>query len=190
MSVELPEIEGFSPDQVLTLANCRSLEQYRSMIDDYRSGRCPFCDPLDLTKNIVLYQVDGWRMWRSPFSYAHCRHFVMAPIRHVGCEDEISVEDFTAMGKMFLFARQELGVMGGGVVMRFGGPKLSACSVLHLHTNILVPDLTGPVEATLSKHPDRQRQNIARLRVFEFLRQGCSVDALSAEERALVEGRI
>lgn len=190
MRTELPEIEGFSPDQVLTLANCRSLEQYRSMIDDYRSDKCPFCDPLDVTKNIVLYQVDGWRMWTSPFSHAHCRHLVMAPIRHVGSEDEISVEDFAAMGKIFLFAKRELGVKGGGVVMRFGGPKLSACSVLHLHTNILEPDLTGPVEATLSKHPDRQAQNIARMRVFERLRQGALAESLSQDEWALVEGRI
>ena len=191
MSTNIQEVGAFSDDQLLTLAYCRTLAQYMSMVQDYLNGKCPFCDPLDLKTNNVIHEVDCWRMWANPFALKHTElHLVLAPVRHIGAEHRLDIDDFIAQGKLFVWAQKEFGFTGGGLCMRFGGPKLSSCSVLHLHSNIIVPDLSGNVRMTIAKDPHEIAEQVARRHVFEKLRQGARPDALNATERKLVEGRL
>ncbi len=191
MSVALPKIEGLHEDEALTLVYCRAFKQYVAMIEGYRVGKCPFCDPLDSEKNRIIHESGGWRMWVNPFPIKHTRlHLIMASRHHKGSGSLITPQDFGDMGVLFMWAQQEFGFTGGGFAMRFGSPKQSSGTVLHLHANIIIPDLSGPVEVTLAKEPEKVVEQIARMRVFEKLRLGAKPDDLSPEEHALVEGRI
>jgi diadenosine tetraphosphate (Ap4A) HIT family hydrolase len=191
MSVELPEIEGLSEDQVHTLVSCRAFRQYVGMLEGYRAGKCPFCDPLDPEKNKVINQVGRWRMWVNPFPTKHSKlHLVMAPCEHMDRHSLITSMDFANMGGLFMWAQQEFGFTGGGFVMRFGSPKHGSGTVLHLHANIIIPDLSGPVQVPLAKGPEQIAEKVARMRVFEKLRLGANVEALNDDERKLVEGRL
>lgn len=184
--LEFPRIEGLSLEQLMTLANCRSFPQYCSMLADYQAGKCPFCDPLDPKKNEVIQTVGGWRMWQNPFGMGHTRHFVAAPIRHVGTRDPLSLEDFTDMGALFIWAQERLGIRSGGMAMRFGDPLRSACSVLHRHVNIVEPDGVAEVGFVLCKAAMRRERCMQRFHLFERMRGGLKEEDLSEEERVLL----
>lgn len=187
--MEMPRIEGLSDDQVLTLTRARGFDQYITMIQDYLMGKCLFCNPL-APVNVVLYQVDGWRVWENPFPAKNTvLHLVAAPIRHVSTEELPLVEDFTALGKIFNWAkdRYQKCFQGGGLLMRFGSPKLNAGTILHLHANIMVPDLKGEVRPPLAKEPADIERGIKRLWVFENMRSGVAKSDLSDEDRTLFE---
>lgn len=183
---ELPQIEGLSVEQMLTLVNCRSFSQYLSMLRDYLSGKCPFCDPLDPQKNQVVQVVGGWRMWENPFGMPHARHLVAAPIRHVGTQDPLSPEDFQDLGRLFIWAQERLGIRSGGMAMRFGDPSRSACSVLHRHVNIVEPDGMAEVGFVLCKAAPRRARCVQRFHLFERMRGGLKEQDLSEEERVLL----
>ncbi len=160
------------------------------MIANYRAGKCPFCDPLD-DRNEVLCERGGWRIWDNPFPLKNTRrHLIMAPHRHIGPTDAIPQEDLVAVGDLFLWAVRELGIDGGCLAMRFGSPEWNAGSVLHLHVNVIQPSGDGSVQVTLAKEPEKVTEIVARMRVFERLRQGVEASTLSVEEQKLVEGRL
>lgn len=188
--IDLPEVDGLSADQVLTLVSCRNYDQYRSMLASYRDGTCPFCDPLDEVLNPVIHQNTLWRMWVNPFPMAHTKlHLILASKRHVGPHDDVSVEDFSAMGELFCWAKERYAFMGGGFVMRFGSPFESCCSVFHRHANIIVPDGTGDASVRLAKSPSKIREQVARFRVYQKLDAGIPRGELSAEEQVLLQPR-
>ena len=190
MIPDIPKIEGLDEHQVLTLAYCRSYNQYVSMIEQYRAGRCAFCDPLDPVKNKLIHENMLWRLWVNPFPLPHTElHLVMASRRHIAPGGEMTAEDFTAMGQLFLQAQMTYGFTGGGFVMRFGTPLQSAGTILHLHANIIIPDRSGAVEVTLAKDHATIVEQIARMRVFEKLRLKVEWSELSPEEAKLVIGR-
>lgn len=179
-----------SEDQLMTLAYCRDYDQYVSMVQVYLAGGCPFCDPLNPKSNRVIRESRGWRMWKNPFALKNTQlHLVMAPRHHIVSVDQMTASDFTDMGRLFIWARRKFNFVGGGFAMRFGGPRLSACSVLHLHTNIIVPNEQGSVRVTLAKEPHEIAEQFARSRVFEKLRLGTEFASLEPAEQKLVEGR-
>lgn len=189
MGLDIPNIEGLTEHQVLTLTRARRLKQYVSMIEDYRAGKCSFCDPLG-PQNVVIHEVDGWRMWENPYPEPNAAlHLVLAPARHIGTDRMPSVEDFTARGKLFAWARERYGdrMRGGGELMRFGTPELNAGTILHLHSHIMVPSLNGEMRLPLAKEPERIELGYKRLRVFEKLRKGVPMTDLSDDERELIE---
>lgn len=184
----MPKIEGLSDDQVLTLTRARSFEQYKVMLESLKAGKCVFCSPLG-PKNIVFYEANGWRAWENPFKEPKTKlHIVLAPIRHISTEESPDREDFFAMGLIFEQVKLHYAdaMKGGGFLMRFGSPKLNAGTILHLHANIMVPDLTGEVRLPLAKEPASVERGIQRLWVFEKLR-ALPESVLTDEERALLE---
>lgn len=188
--IEVPTIEGLSSDQVASLLACRTLSQYARMLANYRAGKCPFCDPLD-AQDVVLHESRLWRVWKNPFPCAHSSlHLILASKRHVAPRDAVTVEDFEAIGEIFCWASAYFHIAGGGLVMRFGLPELNSGSVLHLHANIIVPDRSGPVHATLAKESSHLKEARQRMAVFEKLCTGVRLDELAPEEQKLVEGRL
>jgi len=159
------------------------------MVQAYLAGECLFCDPLG-PKNKVLHEVGGWRMWENPFPAPHTTlHLVLASVRHVAPKDEIMPDDFAAIGALFGWARERYSdvMLGGGLLMRFGSPVLTAGTILHLHANILVPDLSGEVRPALAETRENGWRQALRMRVFEKLRHGANLESLSRGERELVE---
>ncbi len=148
-----------------------------------------FCDPLG-PKNVVLFGVGGWRVWENPFPEPNTKlHLVLAAARHISTEEMPGVEDFTAIGRIFVWAteRYRNHMEGGGVLMRFGSPEYNAGTILHLHANIMVPNLKGEVRPPLAKTPDRDARGYRRIELFEKLRQVTSLSGLTDEEFELLE---
>jgi diadenosine tetraphosphate (Ap4A) HIT family hydrolase len=174
----------------MTLANCRTLVQYTAMISDYHQGRCPFCLPLG-EQNVVLMENERWRLWANPFPHLNtARHWILAHVRHItNCRD-ITPEDFAAAGEIYCRVLSSTAIEGGGFVMRFGSPEFSAASVLHLHANIIEPHGNGPVQATLAKDRRKTEEGIMRVRIFEKLRLGTTVEQLDEHEQELIAGRV
>jgi diadenosine tetraphosphate (Ap4A) HIT family hydrolase len=184
-------IEDLSEDQLLTLAYCRDYDQYVAMVKDYLADKCPFCDPMNEELNHIIRESRGWRLWVSAFPIKNSElHLVMAPRYHVASVDDMTASDFTDMGRLFMWARKKFKLIGGGFAMRFGSPKLSTCSVLHLHANVIVPNRKGNVRVTLAKEPQEIAEQLARSRVFEKLRLGTELASLDPAEFKLVEGRV
>lgn len=190
MELNIPTLTGLTPHQVVTLSRARNFSQYLSMRQAYLDGKCLFCDPLG-PKNVVIHEVDGWRMWVNPFPEKHTSlHLVMASVRHIPTEELPGVEDIAAMGKLFAWAREHFGhekLKGGGLFSRFGDPMLNAGTILHLHGHIMVPDLSGEVRLPLAKSPDRDARGYRRIDLFEKLRRVTSLSGLTDEEIELLE---
>jgi hypothetical protein len=189
--MDIPKIEGLSRRKIVTLSRARNYKQYLSMLEAYKAGKCAFCDPLLGKQNVVLREIDGWRIWENPYPEKHTAlHLVMAPVRHIGTDELPGSEGFTAIGKLFAWAGDRypnrMGLDGGGFFMRFGDPMYNAGTILHLHAHIMVPDLKGEVRLPLAKEPDRDARGFARLEVFEKLRAGASEADLTPEERELM----
>ena len=186
---DVPKIGGLIEHQVLTLTRARNFEQYVHMIEEYLAGKCLFCDPLG-SKNVVLHETDGWRLWENPFPESNTAlHLVLASVRHISTEQLPGVEEFIAVGKLFAWAKERYAdrMQGGGVLMRFGSPEFNAGTILHLHAHILVPNLKGEVRLPLAKDVERNERGYKRLHVFEKLRGGGSQLDLTDEERALID---
>lgn len=190
MGLDIPNLAGLTPHQVVTLSRARNFTQYLSMRQAYLDGKCLFCDPLG-PKNKVMVQIDGWRLWRNPFPEKHTSlHLVMASVRHIPTEELPLEEDFLAIGKLFAWVRERFNprlFTGGGLFMRFGDPMLNAGTILHLHAHIMVPSSSGEVRLPLAKEPDRERLGYRRLKLFEKLRREASLSGLTDEEFELLE---
>ena len=187
-AVDIPEIpvyEGLTPEQVITLSRARWFKQFKGMIQSYRSGACLFCDPLG-PKNKVIHEALGWRMWVNPIPEKHsARHLVMAPVEHISPEDEIVVDDFTAIGELFSWAKQEFKFKGGGLLMRFGSTWFNAGTILHLHVNIIVPDGSNEVRVPLAKTPEKVQAGFTRLQVFMKMLNGTAIKDPTEGEREI-----
>ncbi|MCK9361230.1 hypothetical protein M0Q28_03285 [Patescibacteria group bacterium] len=189
MTAKIPKIEGLTEHQVLTLTRARKYNQYLSMIEDYIAGKCAFCDPLG-PKNVVIHEIDGWRVWENPFPEANTAlQLVLASVRHISTEQLPGVEDILAVAKLFVWAGERYAgqMPGGGLLMRFGSPEYNAGTILHQHAHIMVPNLKGEVRMPLAKEPERVENGIRRLWVFEKLRNGTPMTDLSDEERVHLE---
>lgn len=188
------QIHGLNQDQILSLVNSRSYSQYCEAINAFLAGKCIFCDPLG-PKNQILHTTDGgelaWRVWRNPFPLKHTsHHLVMAPVRHITDPKDVTLDDWRRQGEIWLYARDQLGIVAGASVGRFGSPEFNAGSILHLHYNIIVPDGTGDVQITIGKSPRKIAEISARMKVFEKLRTGTRIKDLHYGELVLVEGRL
>ncbi len=193
----IPQIPGLSPEQVFSLMNCRTLKQFITMYRAYLAGEgggtggnCPFCDPLG-PKNVVVRENRCWRLWANPFPLEHTsHHLILGYQRHTFPNGRMTVEDFTAAGELFLWARDEYDIAGGCFAWRFGPLWDNAGSVLHPHINIIRPDGTGSVQVTVAKDLDKIAEITLRLEAFTKLMNGIQLEELSAGEQKVVEGRL
>jgi len=187
---DILKIDGLTPHQVLALSRVRGFKQYLNMLERYQSGICVFCDPLG-PKNRVIREIAGWRMWENPFpSPGSAIHLVLASVRHISTETLPSAKDFVAIGELFEWTKLQYGkeqLIGGGVLMRFGSPEYNAGTVLHLHANIIIPNLESELRLPLVKDLESTSRGYKRLAVFEKLRMGVHLDNLSSEELLFLE---
>jgi hypothetical protein len=200
VGAELPKISGLEDEEVSTLLNVRTYRQYCQYVDDRLAGKCPFCDPLDPELNKVIQAAWkdglGWRMWQNPFPIKHSTtHLIIAPVRHIVHPDSMESGDWDQMANLINYAISGrdglgMGLPGGGVLMRWGDPKLNAGSIRHVHANIIVPDGTGEVRLPLAKEPAEVEEKTRVIAVFERMRCGVKLENLPYEEQKLVEGRM
>ncbi len=194
MQVEIPELDGFTPNQVRTLINSRGYKQFKDAYEGYRAGKCLFCDPLP-AKNVVIYSNGTHRIWHNPFALKHTLcHLIVAPIRHILGSDPITFTKGYRDGEtdVVVWAYDAIKELqkGGGEVKRFGLSEYNSGTIEHDHLNLIVPDLTGDVRMTIAKKPEEIQEAILRFNVYLKLLAGKTVYDLSIEERELVKGKL
>jgi len=185
-------IPGLTAGDMETLLTKRNYAYYCDSVKRLQNGECAFC-VFDTSLNQVLVENDSWRAWSVPLKFRkkHLKaHFVLATKRHVLHYSELSREEWMDQFDVLQELHKQFDISGGGLVTRFGDPALNACSVQHLHTNIVIPDCTGEVAETLAKTPEKIAQAWQIMAVYEKLRQGTPVENLTDEEKKLVEGRL
>ncbi|MFA6094798.1 MAG: hypothetical protein WC757_02825 [Candidatus Paceibacterota bacterium] len=227
--LNLPLIPGLVVEQVGTLLTAvKDYAQFKSYVDNLRGGVCPFCDPyfsqhkdkdgkqLNVAIKTIGDGQDAWRMWNNPFPIRSGKtrivsaetHLVIAPVRHITSPNEMTGNDWMAWTSLIQFALTDhddcgnsgMNLPGGGVLMRFGDPSLNAGSVLHIHTNIIVPNLKGEARVPLAKEPEDVAENVRILHIFSrilsLIEAGDAKTATEAAtmllpaEQATVQGRL
>jgi hypothetical protein len=191
ISIQIP---GLSDEDVVSAINgSRTYSQYCDMIDKAQRGICPFCaEHFDRVKNQIIHGAGAgdriWHMWKNPYPLAHTsEHIVIAPIHHITHVQEMDTDDWSAFAILVNIATK---MLGGCIAMRFGDPHYNAGSIRHLHTNVIQPNGEGNVKVTLAKDTEQVIEALARIQVFEKLRNGGSLISLSLTERDLVKGRM
>ena len=160
--------------------SCRTYAQFLEMTEKNKKGECPFCH---LNGNFIYSFGEGadkWSLLENPYPHKHTSvHLVMAPARHIENINEMIANDWYIIGVLVMEATKRFDLPGGGFVMRFGDPERNAGSIRHLHANILVPDLTGEVQATLVKDELGRDRTERKRRIFSKLHKaGVSVENL------------
>ncbi|MDO8510167.1 MAG: hypothetical protein Q7S15_00890 [bacterium] len=139
------------PNDLGTIENSRTPDQYRHMLATIGKGICPFCS-LVLCKGEVLREGLFWRIWHNPFPYEHhAYHFVVAHKEHKTDILDLTAGEWAELGEFNQWAIRKFKLPGGGLVMRFGDPAFNAGTIRHLHAHIQNPDLRGPAKATFAK---------------------------------------
>ena len=163
---------GYSPE------NARSPQQHQVMVAAAEAGTCIFCE-IDFMRNQPLGRLgefdptgSSWPLiwvWRNPFPQEHHAHHIMiVPKRHIMGEDwaDLTLEEWAQILDAWKWAQGHFRIPGGGFVCRFGARSHNAGTVGHLHFQLQVPDLTGPVKATFFKSdtPEDRARREARLK--------------------------
>lgn len=143
------EIPGLTSDQVFALLNVRNFAYYCAQIANFRAGKCPFCDPMDLETNPVDKTVGIWRTWPCPERFRAKGigdHRVLAPIEHRSHIGGLTSEEIDSLAELLHWYVVE---------SSFGRPMIPQ-DLFELPTitvpmmQVVVPDKTSRVEAVFS----------------------------------------
>lgn len=204
----LPVIAGLTQDKVATLVNAlKSYKQFQEYVNNLRAGKCPFCDPLGPLNKVIDTAGEGtdsaWRMWHNPFPIQGGKprivsaetHLVIAPVRHITDPNQMTDDDWVNQTELIRYAvttdhgRDGMNLPGGGILTRFGRPELNAGSILHIHTNIIVPNLKAEVRPPLAKDPKEMETDYKILAIFAKVIAGARLADFDSTELALVKDR-
>lgn len=160
-SVIVPNMDS----DIVSLLCVRTFRQYLQYQGYAFRRYCPFCE----ANEAVLAENEGWRLLKNPFPYKHTiSHSILTPKRHVTSFDQLSPEEWEQYGLLVAYA---CGQLCGALVTRFGDdPRKSNASLRHLHTNVLIPDGTGPVRPWVAKEGHIYQEQKQVLEIFEWLR--------------------
>lgn len=126
--------------------NARS-EDYKKKLQIIKElGIDPFAreninDPRFEVKKI-LYETEYWFVFENQHSYPDTKHqFVFVSQRYAEHFDQLPIGAFADLFAVGQQVCSDFKIPGGGFLMsmRFGDPKKSGATVLHLHAQILVP---------------------------------------------------
>lgn len=129
------------------VARTRTAEQRAAYEKTVTQGTCPFCgDTAAMPSEIqerMIFVGSYWRAWYNPFPYpGHTAHVILAPIEHWTQPGDVTPEGAREWMELNAQLIDELGLPGGGLVMRFGDHEYKGGSITHLHSHIQVPDRT------------------------------------------------
>lgn len=110
-------------------------------------GECPFCreNLYKEHKKPILAEGKSWIVTESSWPYKHSRdHLLFIHSRHITDVRELTIEDFADLQELLERVRQERGIEGGALMMRFGNTEWNGASVSHLHAHLVTGDPTKP----------------------------------------------
>ena len=186
------QIPGLDSLDVGTLIFARGFKQYCEMVKKIQAGECFFCQ-LNTDFNEVIFENKLWHGWYYTAQIESANlacHIVIAHKRHLPQLTELTSEDGRYLFEIVLMFAKKDNLSGGGLLMRFGDPRLNAGTVRHLHLNIIVPNGKGDVRLPLRKTGDEVEQNMKKALVFEKMRLGTPLNELEPTEYELVKDRM
>jgi len=184
----LPKLEGLSPRDVFMLLNATTYEQFVDTRAKLQAGICQFCGENPL--HHIVAENEHWRAWPNPYPQAnHKHHFVIAVKRHIYHFKELTQSERYALSEVQFELVIKFEIEGGVFGMRFGEVQLSLASVLHLHTNLRIPDLRGPASIVFARSYGETLKRIYVLGLFERILRGTPLEALDFDDQKLVRER-
>lgn len=129
------------------LDNARQDGQRDVMEDIIAADHCPFCaeNLQKYHKQPILRETEYWLLTPNQWPYDHTKVHLLAIYKtHAERLSELAPEAGKDLLELMQWAEKEYDVPGGGWAMRFGDTDYSAGTVLHIHAQFLVPDLSSP----------------------------------------------
>ena len=118
--------------------NTRKQEQLDIMINNEKDNVDPL-DPNVLT-NEVLFKTDMWTVTKNKFPYENSdKHYVLVPNLPIYSIDEMPRDMLENLKDIMLKLKNEYGLNGGALAIRFGDCSLSGASLKRVHAHIIEP---------------------------------------------------
>ncbi len=145
---------------MVDLDNARLAEQKQVMKRIVTNQDCPFCEE-NLRKyhhQPILRQTKYWLLTPNQWPYQHTKIHLLAIYRHHAEKlADLAPEAGAELIELAQWAEKHYHIPGGALCLRFGNTDYSAGSVVHLHAQLIVPDveatdyLTKPVRFKIGK---------------------------------------
>lgn len=144
------------PTDAVYLMGCGNFEQYCCTLRSIINPRvfCPFCSQeLKRRNRTPARQFDNWMLLSNEFPHKTTKQmWLIVPERHVVSRTELTSTDWATIGLLL----NVCGIESGGVMFRFGDPRLNAGTITHLHINVIEPicgsEFRPPFAKDISKH--------------------------------------
>lgn len=162
-------MESLSQEAVYLLG-CRSFEQFCCSVRalTYPRQFCPFC-PSERArrKRKSFTEVGEWLVLRNEFPHRNvAQMWLLIPQRHVIDPSELHDQDWKDIGQAFAVCQKEVGIVAGGIMFRFGDPRLNVGTVEHLHINIIEPVCGKEYRPPFAKNLEEHAADYSRLLGF------------------------
>lgn len=129
------------------LDNAREKDQLEVMERIIEDGGCPFCQEnfSKYNRQPILKMGKYWMVTTNQWPYKHTKHhFLLIHHDHIESISEMSSDAGAELIELTKWLIDEYQIPGGGLVTRFGDTNYSAGSVVHLHAQLIQPDLDDP----------------------------------------------
>jgi diadenosine tetraphosphate (Ap4A) HIT family hydrolase len=131
---------------------------YRKLLEDSAaSGKCVFCDRGKLTETSPVVAEEGdWFAFRRSWPVQDRggqdvrSYFILVKGGENGHDDQLTDDDWVAVGRLTAKLCAQFGIAGGGLCHRFGDYRFSGRTIFHHHFHLIqprlghVPDLAAP----------------------------------------------
>jgi diadenosine tetraphosphate (Ap4A) HIT family hydrolase len=148
--------------QFIDQDNSRLDEQKKVMAEIADQAHCPFCrENLEkYHKRPILKEGRFWLITENQWPYEHVKHHWLAIYKsHAETLTELDPAAGSELIQLCAEMVQEFQVAGGALCMRFGDTDHSAGTVLHLHAQLIEPDIDAPdyqpVRFKIGKSPEK-----------------------------------
>jgi diadenosine tetraphosphate (Ap4A) HIT family hydrolase len=171
-NIEFAGIERV-PNEIIYLMGCRSFEQFcgtiRSIIDPPRF--CPFCkEERARRKQQEVHGSAAWMLLRNEYPHRNTKQmWLIVPRHHIFHTNQIGAVDWVEIGNLFQWCLGQGKIQGGGVMFRFGEPRLNVGTVPHLHINIIEPIPGKEYRPPFAKKEPEHAEDYERM--LDFLNQ-------------------
>ncbi|MFA5934918.1 MAG: HIT domain-containing protein [Candidatus Paceibacterota bacterium] len=120
---------------------------YKKVIEDIKkSSICPFCP--ENIKNIHKNPIKVEKFWlvtNNMYPYKPAKkHLLLIHKKHIENINDLTKGAWEELLKIVKCENKKLNIEGGTFMMRFGAPKYTGSSVLHLHCHLIQSDPDHP----------------------------------------------
>jgi ATP adenylyltransferase len=129
----------------VNLENAREEEQRKIMEKIQKEGFCPFC-PEHYEKSGLMPVIKRGKYWhirKNRWPYQNTRiHLVVIYNTHAEKISDINPEAAKELFELAKWFEKKYKVLGGGIGIRFGDPRVNRATVNHLHAHFITAKIT------------------------------------------------